>query len=355
VPLKGFERLDDRTYAMRWTMSEPLALEFRLVGRRGGLTSKPYFLTIGLLKDREPRLTIRSSGVGRRITPVARVPLAIRATDDFGIASLGLELERTQIRDEKPQVDAQRLDLKPGEPPDGAPLTDVALDHELALAQQKLAPGNLVKMRSTATDKCALGVQSGNSRWLSFQIVSADELFYEILTRQREQRAKFTAAVESAKAQTTALATLAKREEAIAVARAESVISRQVWQVANQLDASLQEMTLNDLGNPSALEILQSGIITPLRTLHGDLLARLRAAVDGLAAADAIAPERRDEALAISRQAVDAMQAILKQMEQWESFVDVINQLKTVIERQRKVMEDTDELKKKRTDELFDK
>ena len=51
-----------------------------LVATRGGLSSKPYYLTIGLLKDREPRLTIRASGVGRRVTPVARIPLAVRAT-----------------------------------------------------------------------------------------------------------------------------------------------------------------------------------------------------------------------------------------------------------------------------------
>jgi hypothetical protein len=353
--VKGWQRQDERSYTLSWTMQEPLALEFRLTSRQGGLASKPYFLAIGLLKDREPRLTIRSSGVGRRVTPVARIRLAIRATDDFGLATLTLELERTIVRDEKPEVKEDRLDLS-GEPPpkDAPPRTDLGLDYELALRDRELAPGNLVKLRSAATDNCALGVQSGYSRWLSFQIVSADELFYEVLTRQREQRARFNKAVDSAKEQSAALAGLTTRDEAIAVARAESVISRQVWQIANQLEASLVEMTLNDLGNPAARDIMQSGIITPMRTLHADLLTRLRESVDKLVVGESVAEAQRAEAVTISQQAVEAMQAILAQMAQWESFVDVINQLKHVIQRQDELLKATEQLQKKRTDALFD-
>ncbi len=279
VPLTGWQRVGERGYVLRWTMQEPLALEFRLVGRRGQLTSKPYFLAIGLLKDREPRVTIRSSGVGRRITPVARIPLALHATDDFGVTALGLEFERTQLSEGKPVVTIDKVDLSSELPPAeaGPARIDVELDHELALKDRGLSPGNLIKLRGAASDNCALGTQAGISRWLSFQIVSADELFYELLTRQREQRAKFARSVESAKQQSTALAGLAKREDAIAIVRAESVIDRQVAQVATQLDASWQEMTLNDLGNPQARDLLQNSIIAPLRALHAEQLARLRA------------------------------------------------------------------------------
>ena len=35
-------------------MKESLTLEVRLVGQRALLSSKPYFLSIGLLHDREP-------------------------------------------------------------------------------------------------------------------------------------------------------------------------------------------------------------------------------------------------------------------------------------------------------------
>src|SRR5262249_44395760 len=101
-PLAEWQRVDDQTYLVEWTMAETLSLEFRLRGQRGGWSSKPYFVTVGLLKDREPRLAIRASGVGRRVTPVARIPLALRVTDDFGVTALGLDLERTELAGDKP-------------------------------------------------------------------------------------------------------------------------------------------------------------------------------------------------------------------------------------------------------------
>ena len=48
------------------------------------------------------------------------------------------------------------------------------------------------------------------------------------------------------------------------------------------------------------------------------------------------------------------MQDILAQMTQWESFVDVINQLKQIIQRQDQVLKSTEEIEKTRTKELFD-
>jgi len=370
LPLEGWQRVDDRTYALRWTMKESLAIEFRLTGHASGLLSKPYFLAIGLLKDREPRVTIRSSGVGRRVTPVARIPLALRATDDFGVASLALEWERTAMRDDKPQVDTGRQSL---DEPTGSEVTE-AESSEPQAAQQPalplrteaewneewplkalgLAAGNTLKLRGAALDACTVGPQAGQSRWLQFQIVASDELFYEILMRQREQRAKFSQALESEKAQAVALGELAKPDDAAAVARAQQVISRQVGQIAVQLDATLVELTLNDLANQQARDNLQNSIITPMRSLHQDVLGRLRLVAEELARGQSISEERRTEAVELSEQAVEAMQKILGQMSLWESFIDVINQLKQVIERQDQVLKATEEIDKKRTDALFD-
>lgn len=355
MPVSPWQRVDERTYTFSWTMKESLALEFRLLGRRGGLVSKPYFLAVGLLKDRQPRLTIRSSGVGRRVTPVARIPLSIRANDDFGLVSLALDWELTSIRDEKPHVEAKQLELEKLAPEDDAAelLAQFEYDNELELRESALAPGNSLKLRSVATDACALGTQTGHSRWLTFQIVSSDELFYEILMRQREQRVKFAAAIDSAKAQSKKLGQLAKPEELSGLARAQQVINRQVWQVANQLDGTLVEMTLNDLGNQQARDSLQSTIITPMRKLHEDLLNRLRGSIGAIVQDAQIAEDRRTEALALADQSVEVMQSILAQMSLWESFIDVINQLKHIIEGQTGVLKATEEAEKERIDQLF--
>jgi hypothetical protein len=355
LPLADWQRVDERTYTSSWTMNESLALEFRLTGRRGRLVSKPYFLAIGLLKDRQPRLTIRSSGVGRRVTPVARIPLSVRANDDFGLASLALDWELTSIRDDKPHVEAKQLKLEEFTPQENSePLTQFEYDNELALRDTGLTPGNTLKLRSVATDSCALGTQTGHSRWLVFQIVSSDELFYDILMRQREQRARFAAALESAKAQSKTLGQISQREDLPGLARAQQVINRQVWQVATQLDATLQEMTLNDLANPQARDNLQSTIIAPMRKLHEDLLTQLRGSIGGVIQNGEIAEDRRSQALELADQSIEVMQTILAQMARWESFIDVLNQLKHIIEGQTGVLTATEEAAKQRIEKLFD-
>ena len=49
------------------------------------------------------------------------------------------------------------------------------------------------------------------------------------------------------------------------------------------------------------------------------------------------------------------MTLILHQMSQWDSFVDVLNQLNEVIKLQDAAEQRTEALKKKQSDELFEK
>ena len=48
------------------------------------------------------------------------------------------------------------------------------------------------------------------------------------------------------------------------------------------------------------------------------------------------------------------MKRILSRMSQWESFVDVINQLKGVIQMQQGTLDSTQEAHQQQTGELFD-
>ena len=48
------------------------------------------------------------------------------------------------------------------------------------------------------------------------------------------------------------------------------------------------------------------------------------------------------------------MKTILEQMSQWESFVDVVNQVAEVIKMQQKVLKATEKARESRTQEVFD-
>ena len=351
------KRVDATRYTAEWTMKEAQTFQIGFVGQEGGLASKPYYLSIGLLIDREPRVSIRSSGVGRRVTPQARIPLAVHAADDFGLATLALEMEQVVPKEEKPETKTERIGLdlpaRSGASATSALPTDVDLQPTLALSEHLLAPGTALKLRAQATDNRAQGAQTGSSRSLTFQVVTPEELFYEILMRQRAERAKFGSALESAKAQTEPLATVPTADVAFGLVRKHQVVARQVWQVANRLEVTLTEMELNDLGSSQARELLRTKVIEAIRQMHAEPMTRLRVALESVAA-DPLANEPLVEARDLQEEVVDQMAKILDQMAQWENFVDVLNQLKAIVKLQSGVLEATEEEKKKRTQELFD-
>jgi len=347
------ERVDDAHYVAQWKMQAAQTLEIRLVGRQAHLESKPYYLSIGLLVDRAPRLSLRSSGVGKRVTPQAKIPLHLRAQDDFGLVSLALELEQTVPHENKPEVSTRQMAIELPPEADGRPATDFEDEPKTALAEYALAAGTLVKLRAVATDNRAQGSQEAASRWLNFQIVTPEELFYEILMRQRAERAKFAAALETAKAQTEPLSGAPTADQIAGAARKHQLAARQVWQVANRLDATLEEMALNELGGEQARELLKTKVIDAIRQLHSEPMARLRLALDAAGAGDPAA-EAIVEARQRHEEVVETMQKILEQMSQWENFIDVLNQLKEIVKLQNDVLQSTEEQKKKRTNDLFD-
>lgn len=353
------ELVDERHAAARWTMKEAQTFEIQLSARDSGLSSRPYFLPIGLLKDREPRVTVRATGVGRRITPQARLPLSFQALDDFGLTKADWEFERTVQHDKELEKKTRTLPVDgPKADAAGSFGTEVQQQSTLPLRDDGLTPGSMLRVRGVAVDNCVLGKQTGYSRWLTFQVVTADELFYEILMRQRAERARFRTALDTARTQAETLAATkpeqAKAEQTAGWLRRHQLIARQVTQVGGRLDATLQEMTLNDLGSPQARELLESKIVAPLRQLPGEMLDRQRQTLEALAAGPVPTSARLGEARKQQQEIVTQMQRILEQMAQWESFVDVVNQLREVINLQSRLLDTTEKTRKERLKGVFD-
>ncbi len=107
-PAPALERIDETHYEARWTMDRSQTFEIRLLGSQAGLESKPYFVSIGLLVDRPPRLTLRSSGVGKRSHAASEDSAAAASPGRFRPDLLGLGngtdgSEREETRDQRPQ------------------------------------------------------------------------------------------------------------------------------------------------------------------------------------------------------------------------------------------------------------
>lgn len=350
-PAPPLHKLDAHRYEARWEMDRPLSLELVLVAAESGLSSKPYFLSLGLQEDRPPRVSIRASGVGRLVTSVARVPLTLGFQDDLGLQAAALEAEWAIPTGEEIKRGTRRGQL-PLPAAKESPLQDLELRHTAMLAELALPAGAQVRLRGRAEDNAAEGPQSGFSRWLTYQVVTPEELMYEIVRRQRAERDKFKAAVDQQRSIAQSLATLVEAEQARGVAPRHRLISRQVAQVARRLDETLQEMINNDLGSAPARELLQRDIIDPLAELANATLPEVTRRLEGLA--NSLAEDRLSQARQAHAEALTQMERILQRMAQWESFLDVVNQLREVIRLQTGLLQTTEEERTKRTTDLFD-
>ena len=351
------KRLDDRTFVVNWTLREATTLEVLLTSAETGLASRPSFLSIGILRDREPRVTLRALGVSSRVTPVATIPLSIAATDDFGLAELRLQFDRTVIVEEKEKFEpkTQRTTVPFPLPLDPArPLLDHQVRHEVLLQADQPPVGAVLRFVVEATDRCARGSQTGRSSVLALQVVPPDELFYEILIRQRVERTKFLAVLETVEKQTPVLAGNPTADDYLRVMRLEHSGARQLDQISGRIGDTLTEMKLNQIGSPKSHRLLQEGVIDPIRALTAGPMSQLRGVLQTLAGAGAIAGANKESARRLHDEVVTTMRNILEQMSQWESFVDVVNQVAEVIKLEKGVLKETEKARESRTRDVFD-
>ena len=99
---------------------------------------------------------------------------------------------------------------------------------------------------------------------------------------------------------------------------------------------------------------MQEGVIDPIRALNAGPMNELRGVLQSLAGTGPKPGRAKEAARRLHDEVVTKMKNILEQMSQWESFVDVVNQVAEVIRMQQKVLQDTEKARETRTKEVFD-
>ena len=231
-------------------------------------------------------MTLRALGTSGHVTPIATIPLSISATDDFGLAALRLQMDRTTPSgDEKSAPVTKRAAQALTAGLEDHSTLDQQVRHEVVLQADPPKIGTIIRIVAEADDRCANGKQTGRSSALQIQVVSPDELFYEILIRQRAERAKFLVALEAIEKQTPVLAGQPKAADFHNVMRVHHTGSRQVDQIAGRVADTLQEMKLNQVGSPKSHRLLQQAIIDPIRALSAGPMGQVRNVLQSLSGA----------------------------------------------------------------------
>lgn len=354
---------DGKHFQTAWTHERPVNFKLILHSSEHEISSHPRPVSIGVQPDRSPRLSFRYSGLRQRITPQATIPFSIIARDDFGIRQVGMnsEVPLTGIATtekkagETSSSTPENLKHQQNYPVYGPedPAVETVVEHEqrVSLAEMKLNPGAVITFQSFAEDNCFTGRQKTKSRELVFRIVKPEELFREILLRQQQLRARLRKSRDQAEQLRDKLKLAQNRDEAADWLRQHQLVRREVGQVNHALNSSVEEMKLNQLGGAETWQLIEQTVLKPLGNLHDRDMEQQRQSLESLRSQS---PEPLTQLTEQQNQILKSMDQILNNMAQWDSFIDVVNQLNAVIKLEQLVKDKTEELKKKQTDSIFD-
>jgi hypothetical protein len=292
-----------------------------------GLRAEPALsFALDAQPDRPPLARLTLSGIGDKITPVATLPLAAEARDDFGVAVLSLATSTNTANWQSRPLAGAALG--------GA---EVHLETRLPVETLRVAEGSVLNLRVEAAD-AATPAGRGQSQSLALRVVSAAELMADLSRRQKEYRAEFERltrkhreALDAMRATASKRLDLAQLPPLVADEREAGNGCQTMSELFQRL---LDEMQNNRVSTPVEQERLRARVVEPLagvsRLLLESVVAQLSAATANLGAA-------QEQAQA----AYERMRTILAEMMRGETLSDAIAALREILKDQGHLNEAT--------------
>jgi hypothetical protein len=196
--LPGRVEEQGRVLVAKLPLLKETTFTIHLENAAGKTDQNPRVNRVRVVPDRPPAVELLKPGVKDTAMPGSTVPVMIRVTDDYGVGRVRLEMKIKDAAAEKPEGKAEDAEDKAEEgeakpEPDNEPgtlvqewtkfdsSTTVALNHRLELAADRVKPGQRVLVRAVACDKREyhdwgqdLKPQETRGPWHTVRIVSPD-------------------------------------------------------------------------------------------------------------------------------------------------------------------------------------
>lgn len=369
-------------------MADRLLL-FALRDADGIETPEHYRLSLSAIPDDAPQVNVALSGIGTAVTPMARIPMKGKVTDDYGLARVWFAHRGDDVDDlSRTAVSA-----------DAAGVLELQVDHQLDLEPMQLKPQQNLIVMVQASDHYNLdgGPNEGSSQRFILDVVTPDELRAmlegrELLLRRRFEtiynemidtrdlmaRIDFRAPneaddgadqdAEGEKDETEQRADESPEDAAErALARRKLRIVRalqntqryrhEVLSVAESIDAILAELTNNGIDTPELQSRLADGVSAPLKLVADPAMTELESLLEDLEkkTGDSVsAPPAWRTTLAQADRVIVEMKQVLDRMLDLEDYNEILDLLRDIIKEQQHVSERTKELRGKKLRNLLE-
>ena len=340
----------------------------------------PYRYFLGVVLDESPELSVELKGIGTSITSKAKLPISAIAVDDYGVTDLTLSVTPTA----PPTTDGDHVEPKSastspdldrnGQASADLDLRDLVDDGTLS----ELVPGNAVSLIGEATDGYDLGEQHiTRSEVFRLEVVTPEQLLALLERRELGLRSRLEQTIAEMTSLRETLDLLRRTGFELTqnptdeeLTRAEQVRRLRVQQtglqatktseelkgIALSLDDILLEMLNNRVDSVDRSERIATGVRDPIKTIVSGSLATLRTQIKGVESVvtDAnVGAARTAEAVSTAEDVILQLNAILEKMLDLETYNEVLDLVRQLMNDQTDLTDETKEERKKQVLDLF--
>jgi hypothetical protein len=337
----------------------------------------PYRYFLGVVLDEAPELEMRLKGIGTAVTPVAKIPIEAVASDDYGVEALNISL--TPSSDDLDPADIKTAITTPALRRDGEAKTEMDLRDLVADGElPEIKPGGAISLIGEATDRYDLGDQHfTRSEVFRLQIVTPEQLLALLERRELALRARLEQTINETRNLRDTLDLLRRRGfdqpaqiDESELTRLQQVRRLRVQQgglqanktseelsgIAASLDDILREMLNNRVDSVDRRERIGMGVRDPLKQIVEGPLQTLRDQIKEIESSvgdPQVGVEKTAAAVQTSEQVLLELTAVLEKMLDLESYNEILDIVRELIEDQDKLLDETKEERKKRVLDLF--
>jgi len=344
------------------------SLRFFLHDKDDVMSASPETLRVQGVADKPPVVVAQMTGIDNAITRLAKIPVAGRIRDDYGLRSGGFEFMVDDESTWRP---------RPFRTPPSPGITDFDLRRSetepfetFDVQVLELSEGQTLTLSVVASDANVFpspGVT--RSQPLLFRIVSIEELLSLLYTREIALRGRFEeviAQLEELNGDLQFHQEVAKRVDAAGAAAAPedraslntcaTRSGNNLRRQTNELNAIVEgfeevvRQLINNAVPPQQLaENMRSTIVDPLRAVSGEMMTSADRTVSAFRVA---AQERQRTETLVSQssaeitQVISALKVILENVRDMAEFHEALRDLKAILDEQRKNLEQTKKLQK---------
>ena len=310
--------------SMSWTDQDGLA------------AAMPHETLISITPDDPPSVELRRAGIGKIVTPRARIPFELSARDDHQLKRTGL---RVNINDQEP-FDLPLRETTSNRMVEPCEVDLLTLPSLLGNTSETIEPGDRITVQALAADYYDLAPRKLSlSEPIEFEVVTAEEVLIRHGAREQELRTRLEAALSDARRLAYTLERLSRSADQASLSSSRldaRKLRTELSGIAEGFSNARDAVVNNRLDQPALVERLEEGIISPLIACDKQefrlLLANLR--------------ESGNNDITVARGSLDrvieVVTRVMSQIESSETYNKVVAELRELIREQRRLNRVTD-------------